>query len=91
MSLIEFKNIRKIYNKKEILSDVSFNIEEKEIFGLVGKSGGGKTTLLKILIGMAKASDGSILFEGRNALKKLDYLRKNTGFASRGCVIILIE
>jgi len=83
MSLIEFKNIKKIYYKREVLSNISFSIEEKEIFGIVGKSGGGKTTLLKVLIGMAKADDGSILFEGRNALKKFDYLRKNTGFASQ--------
>jgi ABC-2 type transport system ATP-binding protein len=83
MSLIEFQNIRKIYNKREILSDISFNIEEKEIFGLVGRSGGGKTTLLKVLIGMTRADDGNILFESRNALKKLDYLRRNTGFASQ--------
>jgi ABC-2 type transport system ATP-binding protein len=83
MNLIEFQNIRKIYNKREVLSDISFNIEEKEIFGLVGRSGGGKTTLLKVLIGMTRADDGNILFEGRNALKKLDYLRKNTGFASQ--------
>jgi ABC-2 type transport system ATP-binding protein len=83
MNLLEFQNIKKRFKKKEILKDVSFNIKQGEIFGLVGRSGSGKSTLLKILIGMVREDNGDILFEGHDANKKLNYLRKNTGFATQ--------
>ncbi len=62
MNLVDFENIVKIYNGKEVLSGVSFSIKEREIFGLVGGSGCGKSTLLKILIGMIRADGGKIFF-----------------------------
>jgi ABC-2 type transport system ATP-binding protein len=83
MNLLEFENVIKRYRKKEVLSGVSFSVKEGEIFGLVGGSGCGKSTLLKILIGMVRADSGKILFEGKNALKKENYLKKNTGFATQ--------
>jgi ABC-2 type transport system ATP-binding protein len=83
MSLIRFHNIKKTFGKKEVLSNVSFEINEGEIFGLVGRSGGGKTTLLKILIGMLRVDEGKIFFEGKDILKRLTDLRKNTGFATQ--------
>ena len=83
MNLIEFSNIKKRFKKRNILSNISLNIKKGEIFGLVGSSGSGKSTLLKILIGMLKVTSGNISFEGNNALKNLDYLRKNTGFATQ--------
>ena len=83
MHLIEFKKVKKSFDKKEVLKDVSFDVNEGEVFGLIGKSGGGKSTLLKILIGLLCIDSGEIIFEGKNALKKLNYLRKNTGFATQ--------
>jgi ABC-2 type transport system ATP-binding protein len=83
MSLLEFDEIKKSYAKREILSGVSFDIKEGEIFGLVGGSGSGKSTLLNVMIGIAKAESGKILFEGKDALHKIKHLRKNTGFATQ--------
>ncbi|MEM4230279.1 MAG: ABC transporter ATP-binding protein [Candidatus Pacearchaeota archaeon] len=83
MNLLEFENVIKRYRGKEVLSGVSFSIKSGEILGLVGRSGGGKSTLLKILIGMIRADGGKILFEGKNTLKKENYLKKNTGFATQ--------
>jgi len=83
MDLIEFSNIAKEYKKKVVLKGVSFNVKSGEVFGIAGSSGCGKTTLLKILIGMLKADSGRIFFEDKDALKKMNYLRKNTGFATQ--------
>jgi len=80
---LKFEKVKKSFGKKEVLINISFEVKEKEIFGLVGSSGGGKTTLLKILVGMSKASGGKILFEEKNVLKKSFYLRKHTGFATQ--------
>lgn len=83
MGFLEFKGIKKRYKKRDILSGVSFEIGENEIFGLVGSSGCGKSTLLKIIMGMTSADSGSILFEGKDASKAVNYLRKKTGFATQ--------
>jgi len=83
MNLLEFENIKKRFGDFEVLSDISFNVKSGELFGLVGRSGSGKTTLLKILIGMARPSAGKITFDNQNAIRKIKYLRKNTGFASQ--------
>jgi len=83
MVFLEFKEVKKSFGDKEVLRDISFSVQEREIFGLVGSSGGGKTTLLKILVGMARANGGGIVFEDRNVLRRPYYLRKNTGFATQ--------
>ena len=83
MNLLEFRNIKKKYGQRDVLSGVSFSIEAGEIFGLVGSSGCGKSTLLNILVGMNLADSGDIFFEGKNVLKDLNYLRKRTGFATQ--------
>ena len=49
MSLVEFKNVCKSFDKKQILKDVSFTIESGKIVGLLGKNGMGKTTILNCL------------------------------------------
>lgn len=57
---IEIKNISKVYKKQEVLRNITFNINKGEIFGLLGPSGAGKTTLIKLIMGMEKASSGEI-------------------------------
>ncbi len=83
MVFLDFVGVKKRYGKKEVLSDVTLSIQENEIFGLVGSSGGGKSTLLKILVGMASASGGKILFRDKDVLRRPEFLRKNIGFATQ--------
>lgn len=84
MVFLIFENLRKRFRKKEVLNGVTFSVKKGEIFGLIGKSGGGKSVLFKILIGMIKPDSGKIYFEDKDTLKKINYLRKNTGFATQG-------
>ncbi|MBU0957726.1 MAG: ABC transporter ATP-binding protein [Nanoarchaeota archaeon] len=83
MKLLEFQNIKKRFKRFQVLNNVSFNIQSGEIFGLVGRSGSGKTTLLKILMGMSRPDYGSITFEDKNVLRRPNYLRERTGYATQ--------
>src|SRR3954469_5745589 len=51
------------------VDDVSFDLREGEVLGLVGESGSGKTTLGRTLLGLVKATSGSVIFEGRDVTK----------------------
>ncbi|MDM8564510.1 ABC transporter ATP-binding protein [Candidatus Halobeggiatoa sp. HSG11] len=60
MLAIEFKNVYKKYNNKQILNDINLKILEGEFFGLVGVNGAGKTTMLKSLLDLCEIEQGSI-------------------------------
>jgi peptide/nickel transport system ATP-binding protein len=51
------------------VDDVSFDLRKGEVLGLVGESGSGKTTLGRTLLGLVRATDGSVMFEGRDITK----------------------
>ena len=59
--ILAVQNISKAYGINQILSDVSFHIEEKEKLAIVGINGSGKTTLLKIIMGEETADNGQIV------------------------------
>lgn len=58
------KDLTKIYDGKTVLDHVSFTVEEGEFLGVLGLSGCGKTTLLRILIGLEEKNSGEILLNG---------------------------
>jgi len=57
--LISMKNIEKKFGQQTVLSDVNFNVDKGEIFGLLGPSGAGKTTIINILTNQLKEDSGS--------------------------------
>ncbi|WP_243290875.1 ABC transporter ATP-binding protein [Bacillus sp. FJAT-47783] len=59
-SVIQLDNVSKSFRKKEVLKNVTFNVNRGEIFGLLGPSGSGKTTLVKCIIGMESTSIGTV-------------------------------
>ena len=59
--VLECKNLKKSINKKEIIKDVSFDIKEGEIVGLIGTNGEGKTTTIKLLLGLQRKDEGEVL------------------------------
>ena len=63
--LIEFKNVTKRFGGRTILEDVNLKIYEGEVTTIIGLSGGGKTVLLKHIIGLLKPDEGTILFRGK--------------------------
>ena len=68
---IKVRNISKTIGRKKILNNISFDIYENEIVGLVGKNGAGKSTLLKIMTGLYSYDEGEIYYYNYNL--KTDY------------------
>lgn len=85
--MISFQNVTKIYHSSSVpivaLSDVSFNVGKGELVSIVGKSGAGKTTLVKLLIGEDELTEGTILFNDveipKMSSKEIQELRKRIG------------
>ena len=80
-NLVEVKNLKKKYGSKEAVKDISFNIKENEILGLLGPNGSGKTTTIGMMLGLLKPSNGEILIEGKKieknrieALQKINFI-----------------
>ncbi len=65
--MLSVKSICKSY-KKEILKDISFDIQEGEIIGIIGANGSGKSTLVSIITNNIKADSGSITIDGNNIM-----------------------
>lgn len=65
MSMIQAKNIGKRYGSSVILESVKVNVEEGEFITLVGASGCGKSTFLKMILGIESATDGELLLDGK--------------------------
>ena len=82
MSLVTFKDVNKSFDKKEVLKQVSFNIEKGKIIGLLGKNGMGKTTIIKLINGLLTPTSGSVLVNGKEvgieSKKIIAYLPERT-------------
>lgn len=79
--MIEFKNVSKSFNGREILKDINITIQDKELVVFIGPSGCGKTTTLKMINKLLTPSSGEILINGKkigdqNTIK----LRRNMGY-----------
>src|SRR4051812_9320837 len=64
---IEIRNVNKAYGRFTALKDVSFKVPSGELVALLGPSGGGKTTMLRIIAGLDSADSGTVLLEGEDA------------------------
>ena len=64
--MLELRNINKAFAGKQILTNFSLSIPEKQILAIVGPSGGGKTTLLRVLAGLETIDSGEIYYNGES-------------------------
>ncbi len=65
--MIEIKNVTKIYNgEKKAINDVSFKVNSGEIFGFIGHNGAGKTTMIKMIVGILNIDEGDILINDKS-------------------------
>ena len=80
--LIEVKDVSKSFKKQQVLKDINLAINENEIFGLIGPSGAGKTTLIRLLIGAINTDKGTIrvgdyMVPNLKALDNIGYMPQN--------------
>ena len=81
--MISVTGLTKRYHEKEVLSNISFEIEQGEVVGLVGPNGVGKTTLLSCMMGLLKPDHGTITMAGElstetEMFKKVGFMQDNT-------------
>ena len=83
-------NITKTYGKKDVLVNVSLELEKGKIYGLIGRNGAGKTTLLSILSAQNPASAGTVMlgeepvWENRKALDHICFSREINALGANG-------
>lgn len=65
--MIEIKNVTKSFGDFTAIEDISFNVQDSSIYGLIGFNGAGKTTLLKSAAGIYRTDAGKVLLDGENA------------------------
>ena len=80
MSSIEVQHISKSYGKVQALQDVSFSVEQGEVFGLIGPDGAGKTTLFRILATLLLPDEGQALVDGYDTVGQMTEIRKRVGY-----------
>jgi len=83
--LIEFKDVKKSFGKKEVLKGLTFGINKGDIAVVMGPSGTGKSTVIKHIVGLLKPTSGDIVVDGvsvpKCSEKELLKLRQKIGFA----------
>lgn len=88
MNVIEISNVTKKYSEITVVHSVSFSVKKGEIYGLLGRNGAGKTTIMKMLLGLVKPTEGHAHIlgndtntgEGKAILRKVGCIIENPGF-----------
>lgn len=83
--IISFKDVSKSYDKNLILHNFNLQVEKGDFLTIIGTSGSGKTTALKLINGLLKADTGDVCIEGKN-ITSVDIirLRRNIGYVIQG-------
>ena len=83
-ALIEFKNVTKRFGTRTILDQINLKVHDGQVTTIIGKSGTGKSVLLKHMIGLLSPTEGNILFRGklidRMSRKELDAFRSQLSY-----------
>jgi ABC-2 type transport system ATP-binding protein len=80
MSVIEVKNLTKYYGKALGIEDVSFQVDEGEIFGFIGPNGAGKSTTIRLFLSLIYPTSGSATIFGKDCIKYGPELRQDIGY-----------
>lgn len=87
-NIIQFKNVKKVYNDNIILDNFNLDIHKGEFLSIIGSSGSGKTTILKMINDLVEPDGGDVIVNGKNN-KEVDKisLRRNIGYAVQGSIL----
>lgn len=79
MILLKATNLVKRYGPRTVVDQVSFDVEEREVIGLLGRNGAGKTTTFRMVMGMVEPNGGQVMFDGMDITKWPMYKRARRG------------
>ena len=82
--MIEVKNVTKKYGKAVAVDDISFTIKEGEIIGLLGPNGAGKSTTMNMITGFIEPTQGEIIINGYDILRKPKKAKREIGYMPEG-------
>jgi ABC-2 type transport system ATP-binding protein len=80
MSIIEVNHLTKFYGKARGIVDVSFNVDEGEIFGFIGPNGAGKSTTIRLLLSLIHPTSGNASVFGKNVVTDGPAIRREIGY-----------
>jgi len=80
--VVKVSNLVKIFDKRKIIKNISFDVSENSVVGILGKNGAGKTTLLGMLMGLISPSSGKIEILGKDLNKKKNEILPKINFQS---------
>ena len=72
-NVIEIKNMSKSFKRNKVLNDINISIEKGSVCGFVGLNGSGKTLLMKVIAGFLKPDCGTVLVQGKEVGKEVDF------------------
>lgn len=78
-AILKCENLNKLIGKKQILKDVSFEVESGDILGFIGPNGAGKTTTIKLILGLQSISSGSVQINGYDIKKNFEKAIEKVG------------
>lgn len=79
-AIIEIKNLSKFYGRQRGIEDVSFSVDEGEIFGFIGPNGAGKSTTIRTLLALFEPTGGSAAIFGKDCTKAAAEIAKDVGY-----------
>ncbi len=79
MEIINVTNLKKVYGEIQAVNEISFSIEQGEIFGLLGPNGAGKTSTINMMIGLSRPTSGQIIIDGIDAIKNIKKVQRIIG------------
>lgn len=80
MNVIELNNLTKTYGKARGISNISFTVEEGEIFGFIGPNGAGKSTTIRTMLSLIYPTSGSATIFGKDSVKFAPEIKKEIGY-----------
>ena len=78
-AILKCENLNKLIGKKQILKDVSFEVEAGDILGFIGPNGAGKTTTIKLILGLQSISSGSVQINGFDVKRNFEKAIEKVG------------
>ncbi len=86
--LIEIKNVFAGYDKNPVLKDICLKIQDLDFLGIIGPNGGGKTTLIKVILGLLRPSSGEIIFRDSSLKQQIGYMPQTNSIDKKFPILV---